>query len=116
SACWRDGGLAADGAVQCVDQRLDLDEFVARPFGLVAVERRGQHLGMRVPVLGHAFAGLLQRFKSLAHFGFFQWKDWRHAVSANPVYTDSLHRRHLIDSAIPLSLWPRRQRGYAWHR
>src|SRR5689334_16956637 len=54
SACWRDGCLSADGAVQCVDQDLNFDEFVAGALGLVAVEWRGQHLCMRVPVFGHA--------------------------------------------------------------
>jgi hypothetical protein len=64
--------LPANRAVQGVDQRLNLDELVAGPFGLVAVKRRGQHLRMHVPILEHALTGFLQRFKSLAHLGFFQ--------------------------------------------
>jgi len=71
SARWRYGCLAIDGAVQCVDQHLNLDEFVAGPFGLVAVERQGQHFCVRVPVFGHALAGFLQRFKSFAHLASF---------------------------------------------
>ena len=70
SGCWRDAFLSIDGAVECVDQDLNLDELVAGPLGLVPVERRGQHLRMPVPVRGHTLTGFLQRFKSLAHFGF----------------------------------------------
>src|SRR4029079_18083580 len=72
SACWRDGCLSADGAVQRVDQGLNLDEFVAGPLGLAAVKGCGQHLRVHVPVLGHARTGFLQRLKSLTHSGFFQ--------------------------------------------
>src|SRR5258708_8490258 len=71
SAFWRDDFLSADGAVQCVDQRLNLDEFVACSLRLVAVKRSGQHLRMRVPILDHTLTGCLQRFKSLAHLGSF---------------------------------------------
>src|SRR5258705_5458640 len=72
SACWRADSLPANRAVQGVDQHLNLDELVAGPFGLVAVKGSGQHLRMHVPVLDHALAGFLQRFKSLAHFACFQ--------------------------------------------
>ena len=87
SGCWRDAFLSIDGAVECVDQDLNLDELVAGPLGLVPVERRGQHLRMPVPVRGHTLTGFLQRFKSLAHFGCFQTEDWRHALSANLIRT-----------------------------
>src|SRR2546429_1313639 len=66
-----DDFLAADGAVEGVDQRLHLDELAACPLGRIAVERRGQHLRMSVPVLDHTLAGFLQRFKSSAHSGTF---------------------------------------------
>ena len=69
SARWGDDPLATNRAVQGVDQDLNLDELVAGPFGLVAVKGRGQHFRMHVPVLEHARTGLVQRFKSLAHFG-----------------------------------------------
>src|SRR5690349_7806233 len=36
--------LAADGAVERVDQRLNLDELVAGALGLVAIEWCGEHL------------------------------------------------------------------------
>src|SRR5712664_4864544 len=68
SALHRIGFLAADGAVEGVDQGLDFGEFDAGPLGLVAIERSGEHLGMRVPVFDHPLAGFLQRLKSLAHF------------------------------------------------
>src|SRR4249920_1714860 len=32
---------------------------------------------------------------------FLQQRNWRHAVSANLVCTDSSHRHHLIDGALP---------------
>jgi hypothetical protein len=101
SARWRDGSLPANRAVQGVDQHLDLDELVAGPFGLVAVERRGQHLGMRVPVLDHARTGFIQRFKSLAHF----WISFNRGIGATlpariPAYTDSGHQRHAINGAV----------------
>src|SRR4051812_6578748 len=63
----RNRDFALDGAVEGVDQRLDLDELVARSLGRVAHKRSGQHFRMRVPVLDHAITGLLQSFKSLAH-------------------------------------------------
>src|SRR5213080_58041 len=68
SACWRADSLPVNRAVQGVDQHLNLDELVAGPFGLVAIERSGQHLRMPVPVLDHARTGFIQRFKSLTHF------------------------------------------------
>src|SRR6266436_7949452 len=68
SVLHRTGFLAADGAVEGVDQGLDFGEFDAGPLGLVAIERSGEHLGMRVPVFDHPLAGFLQRLKSLAHF------------------------------------------------
>src|ERR1700746_12578 len=71
SALWRADFLSAYGAVQCVDQRLNLDEFVACSLRLVAVKRSGQHLHMRVSVLDHTLTRFLQRFKSLAHLGSF---------------------------------------------
>jgi len=64
--------LSANRAIQGVDQHLNLDELVAGPFGLVTVKRSGQHFRVCVPILDHALTGFLQRFKSLAHFGFFQ--------------------------------------------
>src|SRR5215216_938442 len=71
--------LSTDGAIQRVDQHLNLDELVACPLGLVPVKRSGQHLRMHVPFLDHARTGFLQRFKSLAHSGSmtFQWTNWR---------------------------------------
>src|SRR6266851_9919869 len=68
SALHRTGFLSDDGAVEGVDQGLDFGEFDAGPLGLVAIERSGEHLGMRVPVFDHPLAGFLQRLKSLAHF------------------------------------------------
>ncbi len=58
---------AGDGAVDRIDHALDFDEFDPRAFGLVAVERRGQHLRVGVAVLRHALTGLLQGILSLAH-------------------------------------------------
>jgi hypothetical protein len=78
-----DSALTADGAVQRVDQYLNLDKLVAGPFGLVTVKGSGQHLGMRVPVLDHAGTGFIQRLKSLAHFGCFQQRDPRQTASAS---------------------------------
>ncbi|MDH2351974.1 hypothetical protein QCM80_15075 [Bradyrhizobium sp. SSUT112] len=63
----RNRDFAPDGAVEGIDQRLDLDELVARSLGRVAYKGSGQHFRMRVPVLDHAITGLLQSFKSLAH-------------------------------------------------
>src|SRR3954462_141154 len=63
----RNRDFAPDGAVEGIDQRLDLDELVARALGRVAHKGSGQHFRMRVPVLDHAITGLLQGFKSLAH-------------------------------------------------
>src|SRR3954447_15297387 len=63
----RNRDFAPDGAVEGIDQRLDLDELVARSLGRVAHKRSGQHFRMRIPVLDHAITGLLQSFKSLAH-------------------------------------------------
>ena len=94
SGCWRDAFLSIDGAVECVDQDLNLDELDAGPLGLVPVERRGQHLRMPVPVRGHTLTGFLQRFKSLAHFGCFQTEDWRRSQRESYPYTDSGHQRH----------------------
>jgi DNA-binding transcriptional ArsR family regulator len=59
--------FALDRAVDGVDQRLGFDEFDARPLGLVAVERRGQHLCERVAILRHTIARFFQRLKSLVH-------------------------------------------------
>jgi hypothetical protein len=67
------GLLAIDGAVDGVDQDLGLDEFDARPLGLVAVEGGGQGFGEGVAVVGHALARLFQRLKSLAHVGIAFW-------------------------------------------
>src|SRR6266852_3019447 len=68
SALHRTGFLSDDGAVEGVDQGLDFGEFDAGPLGLVAIERSGEHLGMRVPVFDHPLAGFLQCLKSLTHF------------------------------------------------
>jgi len=74
--CHRSGLFANDRTVDGVDQNLNLDEFEARPLGLVAIEWRGESLGKGVAILGHSSAGLFQRLKSLAHVGFaFCW--WR---------------------------------------
>nr|WP_181770177.1 hypothetical protein [Bradyrhizobium sp. UNPF46] len=67
SALSRDGMFCPDCAVQGVNQRLELDEFVPCALGIVAIEGSGQHLRMGVSVLDHAIAGLLQCFKSLVH-------------------------------------------------
>jgi hypothetical protein len=66
STFWWNRLFSADGAVECVDQYLNLDEFVAGALTLVPVKRSGQHLRMRVTVLDHGFACFLQRFKPLA--------------------------------------------------
>nr|WP_198034860.1 hypothetical protein [Bradyrhizobium sp. WSM1417] len=63
----RNRDFAPDGAVEGIDQRLDLDKLVARALGRVAHKGSGQHFRMRIPVLDHAITGLLQSFKSLAH-------------------------------------------------
>src|SRR3954471_2525036 len=63
----RNRDFAPDGAVEGINQRLDLDKLVARSLGRVAHKGGGQHFRMRVPVLDHALTGLLQGFKSLAH-------------------------------------------------
>jgi len=62
--------LAFDRAIDGVDQRLSLDKFDPRPLGLVAIERRGEYLGERVPIVGHSLARFFQCFKSLAHLDF----------------------------------------------
>ena len=61
--------LSRYGAVQGVDQRLNLDELAACALGLVPVKWSGQYLCMRVPVFDHAFTSLFQGFKSFIHFG-----------------------------------------------
>jgi hypothetical protein len=61
--------LARDGAIDGVDQHLGLDEFGARPLGLVTVEGSSEGFGKAVAVLGHALTRLFQRLKSLAHLG-----------------------------------------------
>ncbi|WP_369723224.1 hypothetical protein AB8Z38_03965 [Bradyrhizobium sp. LLZ17] len=63
----RDRHFCGDCAVQGIDQRLELDEFVPRPLGLVMIEGSGQNFRMGVSVLDHAIAGFLQYFKSLVH-------------------------------------------------
>src|ERR1700687_87461 len=67
--CGGPSPLACDGAIDGVDQHLGLDEFMPRPLGLVAVERRGKRLCEGVAVVDHALARLFQRLKSLAHAG-----------------------------------------------
>src|SRR5260370_30563143 len=67
--CGRGDILALYRAVQCVDQRLNLDELAACSLGLVPVKGSGQHLRMRVPVLDHTLAGLHQDFESFTHLG-----------------------------------------------
>jgi hypothetical protein len=47
----QDGFLSANGAIQGVNQHLNLDELVARALSLIPIKRSGQHLRMRVPVL-----------------------------------------------------------------
>jgi hypothetical protein len=87
SAGCRDGPFPTNRAVQRVDQDLNLDELVAGPLGLVTVKGRGQHLRMHVPVLEHARTGLVQRFKSLAHFGFFHRRNRHHAAGTSVMRT-----------------------------
>jgi hypothetical protein len=78
--------FSAQGTIDGVDQRLDFQEFVARPFRFVAVERRGQNLGVAVSVLDHALTGLFQSFKTLVHLDSFAADEGRapdHAGSAS---------------------------------
>src|ERR1700733_503542 len=78
------GLFAADGAVERVDQVLNFDEFGPCAFRLVAVVRRGEHLGMGIAVLEHAFARLFQRIQPFAHV------DLTSRVAANDASNRSL--------------------------
>ena len=51
STVWWNRLFSAVGAVECVDQYLNLDEFLA---GAPGLSRGGQHLRMRVTVLERA--------------------------------------------------------------
>src|SRR5215210_3974316 len=68
---WRNEFLSAYGAVQRINERLNLDKFGPCSLRLVAIKRSSQHLHMRVPILHHTLPGFVQRFKSLAHFDSF---------------------------------------------
>ena len=46
--------FTADRPIERIYHCLHLDEFVSRAFGLVAVERRGKHFGMRVALFQHS--------------------------------------------------------------
>src|SRR3954464_6084519 len=56
----RNRDFAPDGAVEGIDQRLDLDELVARSLGLAPQKGSGQPFPMRTPALDHATPALFK--------------------------------------------------------
>ena len=84
SACWRADCLPAYRAVQGVDQRLNLDELVAGPFGLVAVKGAASTFACvsRSSIMrSRAFFSVSSRSLILVSFN---GGDRRHAAGAKP--------------------------------
>jgi hypothetical protein len=62
-----DDFLPAYRPVQCVDQRLNFDEFGSCPLSLVPIKGRREHFRMRITILDHALTSFAQYSKSLVH-------------------------------------------------
>lgn len=60
--------LSNYGVVESIQELLNFNKFVPRPFRLVTIKRSSKHFGVCVALFEHAILGLLQRIEAIIHF------------------------------------------------